>query len=130
MTELTSVEQDARDFLIERAKNADATRPLQAVITYMEFCLAIDPRGATWRKPRYQGVRAAMKNISADEIEHGRPILGALVVRPQERIPDGEFTTLIRELGYKVPTGAEQAFWREQVQQCIRHWVSSSSPLV
>jgi hypothetical protein len=128
MTELTAIEREARDFLIERAKNADEKSPRQAVLTYAELCLAVDPRGTTWKKPRYQGIRSALKNISAEEIQHGRPMIGALVVRPEDRIPDEDFATLVRELGIKMPAGAEQAFWGQQVEQCIRHWAKAGQP--
>jgi hypothetical protein len=127
-TGLTSIEREARDFLIERAKNADPSSPRQAVLTYAELCLAIDPRGATWKKPRYQGLRTALKNISADEISNGRPMIGALVVRPEDRTPDEDFSTLIRELRFKVPTGSEREFWNEQISECIRHWAKPGRP--
>ncbi|HEV2372446.1 MAG TPA: hypothetical protein VGS19_09760 [Streptosporangiaceae bacterium] len=122
MITLGPLEQEVRRYLIERATQADPEHPLDARITYGELCQAVDPEEAQWRGPRYRGIGETLGHISAYEVDHGQPMLSALVVRHQTRRVGDGFIPLARSLGRKVPEGEEEAFWLREVQEVVRFW--------
>jgi len=59
--------------------------------------------------------------ISKNELEQGRPMLSAIVVRANRKIGDG-FFNWARELGVLAEGQDEDKFWREEIEKIYETW--------
>ena len=111
-----------RQYLIERARNADPAHPFQATITYGDLGHAIDPDEQYWAWPRFRGLGNVLGRVSTVEHEQGRPMLSALVVHKADLQAGEGFAGLAHNLGFEIQAGQERAFWRSQVEEVVRYW--------
>jgi hypothetical protein len=120
--DLSPIEERVRQFLVERAKKTDPVQPFNATIRYGDLCGTIDPDQAYFVWPRFRGIGPVLGRVSTYEHRQGRPMLSALVVQAATlRAGDG-FADLGRNLGELIQPGAEQAFWRGQVEAVVQYW--------
>jgi hypothetical protein len=131
MITLRPDEQEVRRYLIEeQAKRADPARPLRARITYKTLAEGVDPgRRYSWSAyPRYNGIGPLLGHISQFEVEHGRPMLSALVVRAQGLRPGDRFYPLARKLGRLDSTDpdAEKRFWEAEIAEVVHYWTGEA----
>jgi hypothetical protein len=119
---LNPIEERIRQFLIERAKKCDPSRPFAAKVTYQDLCAAIDPDEHYFKWPRFRGIGPALGHVSTYEHNQGRPLLSALVVHSGNYEVGSGFAGLARALGEQVQPSAERAFWRSQVEAIVRYW--------
>jgi hypothetical protein len=124
---LGPVEERVRQFLIQRARNANTGQPFTAVITYGDLCKALDPDEHYWVAPRYRGIGQVLGRISTWEHAQGRPLLSALVVQAQSMRAGRGFAALAAGLGERIPSGQETAFWRSQVEAIVKYWAGRAS---
>ncbi|MFB7472579.1 hypothetical protein [Kitasatospora sp. NPDC056184] len=61
------------------------------------------------------------------EVEHGQPMLSALVVIESSRVPGPGFTKLARHLNLRVEN--DETFWQEELDRTLRFW-SAQDPLL
>jgi hypothetical protein len=123
---LGPVEERVRQFLIQRARD-NTGQPFAAVITYGAMCKALDPDEHYWAAPRYRGIGQVLGRVSTWEHAQGRPLLSALVVQAQSMRAGKGFAQLARDLGERIPSGHETAFWRSQVEAVAKYWASRVS---
>jgi hypothetical protein len=121
---LTPIEEQVRQYLIERAKRTDPSRPYQAKVTYGDLCKSVDPEEHYWSWPRFRGIGKVLGRISTLEHEQGRPLLSALVVQAGNLHAGAGFAGLGRDLGFQIQPGQERAFWRNQVDEVVQYWTS------
>jgi hypothetical protein len=100
---------------------------LRAVLTYGEFCGAVDPGQQYWRPRHFAGVAKILSRIGRYEHAHGRPLLTALVVRAGSRRAGTGFAALARNLGFEVAPGQEKSFWQTQLLEVIRYWADGGT---
>jgi hypothetical protein len=121
---LTPIEEQVRQYLIEKAKKTDLLRPFQAKVIYGDLCKAIDPEEHQWAWPRFRGIGKVLGRISTFEHERGRPMLSALVVQAGSMQAGTGFAGLGRDLGFQIQPGQERAFWRSQLDEVVRYWTN------
>ena len=120
---LAAIEERVRQFLVEKARATDPSRPFHATVTYGDLCEAVDPEQHYWKWPRFRGIGPVLGRVSTFEHQHGRPLLSALVVHAGSRqAGDGFAGQLGLSLGYHIQAGQERAFWRSQVEEVVRYW--------
>ena len=113
MITLTPFERVVRDELIEIAKSANPK-----LITYLELGVRVDPDGERERGPipntRHSmfGFNEVLGHISMYEVEHGRPMITALVVQRETGTPGEGFSKLARHLGFESEDPI--AFWQRE----------------
>ncbi|MFE9772151.1 hypothetical protein ACFYOV_10840 [Streptomyces sp. NPDC005931] len=126
---LTPAERDIHRVLSSRAREADPGKPREACLTYKELGLLIDPEGhrSGMSRPPFRTLFPALGNVSRYEVEHGRPMLSALVVAQESRVPGPGFVELARHL--ELPVGDSGTYWDEQLGEVVRFW-SAHDPVL
>jgi hypothetical protein len=117
MITLKPAEETLRDLLIDRAR----TDP--KFISHGELAEAMD--NIAWRisGPRFQPVTNALTHVNTYEMEHGRPMVGALAVTRSPSSAAG-FAGLARNLGLDVPetVEGERQFCRDELVRAVAYW--------
>ncbi len=124
---LTAAEENLRSFLIDLARKADRQEPLAATVTYAETAQACDPLHKPADRHHARTVKMLFHVVS-HELEHGRPMLTALVVRGDtEWAGDGFALVARRDRGDKIGTTVvqEKEFWRAELDRVIAYWQSA-----
>jgi len=75
----------------------------------------------------FYGLLEALGHVSTYEVEHGRPMLTALVVNKETRIPGEGFASLGEHLGRRVAN--EEEFWHTELAATVELW-SRSDPVL
>jgi hypothetical protein len=125
MMTLTAFERSIRAALVVRAREAggDAT---VAPLTYgdLDRILGSERRAGdpALKWPRTEFFEA-LGHVSMYEVEHGRPVLTALVVTKDAGLPGPGFEKLARHLGFDLAGGADQ-FWAQEVEEIVDFWGS------
>lgn len=131
MIELTRHERIVWQLLRDRAQSADPTDPTPALITYRDLGRLADP-DETWRfpmsRPPFRGLNEALGHVSMYEVEHGRPMLSALVVNADHQSPGAGFTKLAEHLGFVVDDPHQ--FWLSELQRIADFWSAGDLVLV
>ncbi|WP_166022406.1 hypothetical protein [Streptomyces chilikensis] len=130
MITLTPDEKAIHRALLGRARAADPAKPLDACLTYKALGLVTDPEGRStgMSRPPFRAMFPALGHVSAYEVEHGRPMLSALVVSENSHAPGPGFAGLARRLRYRVDDDA--AFWQEELERTVRFWSAQDPVLV
>jgi hypothetical protein len=107
-----------RQIVYDRLKEAARKKEL---VTYKELAAAA---GLDWNKDYGQcrQIFPVLKDICTAEVEQGRPMLGAVAVRQDTKMPGAGFFALARELGC-YQSGTDSSFWtaeREAVFEGVR----------
>lgn len=130
MITLAPAERDIHRALLTIARSADPASPADACVTYKELGLLIDPDGVSTgmsRPPFRGGLFSALGNVSVYEVERGRPMLSALVVRQDSGTAGPGFADLARHLRFDVQD--DEAFWRSELEKVVRFW-SAEDPVL
>ncbi|MCX5373918.1 hypothetical protein OG613_37880 [Streptomyces sp. NBC_00015] len=129
MITLTSTERDIHRILSVRAREADIAKPHEACLTYKELGLLIDPEGLNtgMSRPPFRTLFPALGHVSMYEVEHGRPMLSALVVAQDSRVPGPGFVELARHL--QLPVNDPDTYWDEELSEVVRFW-SAHDPVL
>jgi hypothetical protein len=112
-----------KEYVYNRLKQlAGAKQP----ITYGQLLreMDIDPR-ESWEKNRHQELRDIIGKISSEEYEKGNPLLSALVVHEEDRLPgEGFFVGLLEQIGKKPIHNRDKqlAFWVKEVKAIYEKW--------
>ena len=114
MTELTSFQQRLRDFLTSHAPEK---------ITYQELARVMDP-DVNPRDRRFKRLTTALYHVNTYEHEHGRPMIGALVVRASDGLPGDGFYWCARQLGFEFEDSEAAAFWEAELARVSEYWGS------
>ncbi|MEU3346062.1 hypothetical protein ABZ723_13875 [Streptomyces sp. NPDC006700] len=130
MITLTPAERDIHRVLSNRAREADPAKPREACLTYKELGLLIDSEGRNtgMSRPPFRTLFPALGNVSRYEVEHGRPMLSALVVAQDTRVPGPGFVELARHL--ELPVNDPDTYWEEELSEVIRFWSAHDPVLV
>jgi hypothetical protein len=78
-------------------------------------------------RPPFRTMFPALGRVSRYEMEHGRPLLSALVVSQDKREPGDGFVQLARELG--LPVQDPGTYWDEELREVVRFW-SAHDPVL
>ncbi|MFF3963027.1 hypothetical protein ACFYZI_15805 [Streptomyces griseorubiginosus] len=129
MITLTSTERFIHRVLSARAREADVTKPREACLTYKELGLLIDPEGLNtgMSRPPFRTLFPALGHVSRYEVEHGRPMLSALVVSQDSQVPGPGFVELARQL--QLPVHDPDTYWDEELAEVVRFW-SAHDPVL
>jgi hypothetical protein len=119
--ELSANAARVRAALATRAAGA-ALNGAGATTTYGALAAHLDPTHVIWRGARYHGLGKDLGDVSRYEHERGAPLLSALVVQAGIGRPGAGFAEMARELGYVIPPGAENSFWREELLRVVKFW--------
>jgi len=97
----------------------------RSIITYAEIAplVGVDIRTSLGRRE----IGRLIAEVCAYEVEHGRPMLGSVVVRKDTSMPgDGYFKGACR-LGQFDPVGKKdkRAFWAEELERVYVYWTPS-----
>lgn len=125
MITLTALELGIRRALISLAVKANPDEPFLAPVTYADVGRVCDPHGVShypMTRPPFRGLNVALGHVSMYEVEHGRPMITALVVHEADGTPGPGFAKLACHLGYDVED--EVAFWQNELVEVIRVWTS------
>ncbi|MDF3291569.1 hypothetical protein [Streptomyces silvisoli] len=122
MITLTPIECAIRRALLTRAQDADPAEPLDACLSYKDLGLLVDPGGehSGMSRPPFRTMFPALGHVSTYEVEHGRPMLSALVVAEQSGTPGPGFTELARSMQFQVID--DTAFWRLELGEVVQFW--------
>jgi hypothetical protein len=95
-----------RQIVYDRLKEVARRKQL---ITYKELAAAA---GLDWNKDygRCRQIFSILRAICTAEVEQGRPMLAAVVVRQDNGMPGAGFFALARQLG-RYQGGADHSFW-------------------
>src|SRR5437879_5508547 len=122
MLALTSFERAVRRSLIDRTRNANGDRE-RTLMTYGqlgEFLRPVRREGDPTLEWPFGGFFEALGHVSMYEVEHGRPMLSAIVVNAETGSPGDGFEKLARHLGFDVVDGTE--FWEDEVEEVLDTW--------
>lgn len=130
MITLTSAERDIHRVLLSRAQDTDPATSDEACITYKALGRLIDPEGRNpgMTRPPFRTMFSALGHVSMYEVEHGRPLLSALVVNQDSGTAGPGFADLARHLGFEVQD--DEAFWRRTLEEVVRFWSAKDPVLV
>ena len=153
MITLTPFERELHRALLGRVRNVRGTDPESAltthpavfgsdhsprgidpesvVTTYVALGQEVDPEGAStfpMTKPPFRGLNEALGHVSMYEVEHGRPMLSALVVNADTRKPGDGFAKLARHLGLEAKD--DDDFWRSELGRVVEFWSADDLVLV
>jgi hypothetical protein len=99
-------------------------------ITYGVLGVLVDPSGEHakgaglqphTRKP-FRGLNRALGHISTYEVQHGRPMLSAVVITADDLAPGSGFSKLAEELGRTVSD--PRSFWENELDAVLEFWNS------
>jgi hypothetical protein len=126
MITLTPAEERLRDWLIERA--ACAAEP---PTTYAALMAEFDPDNSTGLNQvgsYYPRLSTALYHVNLCELDHHRPMVGALAVVNTRSSIKG-FAGVGRERGLLDGDSAddERAFWQDQRERAIRYWSAAAT---
>ncbi|MGW4424985.1 hypothetical protein [Streptosporangium sp. NPDC004631] len=123
-------EQAIHRALLDRSRAADPAQPLDACLSYKALGLMIDPDGINtgMSRPPFRAMFPALGHVSTYEVEHGRPMLSALVVSESSHEPGPGFAELARNLKLKVED--DTTFWQEELERTLRFWSAQDPVLV
>lgn len=128
MITLTPFERRLRQELIRVATTYTFNPSRPAGITYGDLGVLIDTPGDHAKgpqphtRPPFRGFNHALGHVSMYEVEHGRPMLSAVVVTADSYTPGEGFTKLAEHLGFEV--GEPESFWRAEVDAVLEFWGS------
>lgn len=130
MTTLTTVERRIRRVLVQRARAADVHDLRSACLSYAHLGLAFDPDGEEpgTSRPPFRTLYSMLGHISMYEVEHGRPMLSALVVTKETGLPGEGFAKLAKHLGIQAGDG-EMALWDAQLARVVEFWTDDDPTL-
>ncbi|MDE6418586.1 MAG: hypothetical protein K2K49_05195 [Duncaniella sp.] len=118
-TLLTREENSIRKALIKRAK-------IGSNYSYTQLTEEVCPQ-FDMDDPSDRGeLGHVLGNISRFEVEHGRPMLSAIVVRQDTRIQGGGFFDLAEELGLMKATDTIEGFAVAENRRVKLYWKSHS----
>lgn len=119
-TVLGSAERQMLEFLTGRLVAGD-TR----TITYGELAHSLDP-DYNPRDRHHRKISRALYSLNHYEVENGRPMIGAVVVRSSDGLPGLGFGILARELGLldSDDSRVEYEFWKAELARVIEYWSS------
>jgi hypothetical protein len=119
-TVLSSAERQMLEFLTRRLPAGD-TR----TITYGELAHSLDP-DYNPRDRHHRKISRALYSLNHHEVENGRPMIGAVVVRTSDGLPGLGLGVLARELGLldSDDSGVEYEFWKAELARVIEYWGS------
>lgn len=123
MIGLTRFERSLRRHLIRQVSSASPDDRQATCIGYGELGVEIDPDGLIrhpMTRPPFRGLNHALGHISMYEVEHGRPMLTALVINKDTGEPGPGFVELAKHLGRRVDDPA--TFWREELAAVVDFW--------
>jgi hypothetical protein len=88
------------------------------LITYKELAAAV---GLDWNKDygKCRQIFSILKAICTAEVKQGRPMLGAVVIRQDTRMPGAGFFAMARKLG-RYNGGADYSFWITEREAVIK----------
>ena len=72
-----------------------------------------------------RGFHDALGHVSMYEVEHGRPMLTAIVVTQETGQPGDGFWRLARHLGFEVRD--ERQFWEDEVEALLDAWLGDGT---
>lgn len=92
-----------------------------SVTTYREVALlaGLDPREPDQRS----ALSRLLREVSLHEHEQGRPLLSAVVVSQDTRLPGRGFFALMQSLGFG--NGYEQVLFEEELRRVHQQWAAS-----
>ena len=131
MISLTVFEQSLRRHLIRIASDGTTDAAVASCVTYGEFGKLVDPDGLRASGPTphtrgpFRGLNEALGHVCMYEVEHGRPMLTALIVSAETRTPGAGFTKLAEHLGFEVED--PELFWQIELARVVDFW-SSDDP--
>lgn len=123
MIGLTPFEYVLRRALVGRVHGTDAESPMDCSLSYKDLGLMADPDHTShypMTRPPFRGLNEALGHVSMYEVEHGRPMLSAIVVNEDTGRPGSGFAKLARHLGFMVEE--EDTFWRTELEAVVRFW--------
>jgi hypothetical protein len=123
---LKPAEERLRDFLIERA-----ARAAEPPATYAALMAEFDPDNSTGLNQvgsYYPRLSRALFHINVRELDHHRPMVGALAVVNTRSSISG-FAGVGREQGLLDGDSPEEErrFWQDQREQAIKHWSDATT---
>lgn len=127
MISLTPFERALRRALVQRAgQQGSVDDPVASCIEYGQL-RSVLPVGLTDARypmtiPPFRGLNEALGHVSTYEAEHGRPMLSAIVVNKDTRMPGEGFAALAARLGRKVVD--ERTFWIEELASVVGLWTA------
>lgn len=88
------------------------------LITYKELAAVV---GLDWNKDygRCRQIFSILRAICTSEVKQGQPMLSAVVVRQDTRMPGSGFFALARELG-RYQSRADYSFWLAEREAVIK----------
>jgi hypothetical protein len=122
MLTLTTFEKSLRRILVARARAANGERE-KGLITYSELGDELRPihrAGDPALDYPFGGFYEAIGHVSSYEVEHGRPMLSALVVTKETRTPGPGFAKLALHLGFEFADAEE--FWADEIYEVLWVW--------
>ncbi|SOE53614.1 hypothetical protein SAMN05446589_0560 [Streptomyces sp. OV198] len=130
MITLTPAERDIHRALRKLAQEGDPEKPGSACITYKGLGQVIDSEGRNsgMTRPPFRTMFPALGHVSMYEVEHGRPMLSALVVNQDTGTAGPGFAELARHLQFEVKD--DEAFWRRELEEVVRFWSANDPVLV
>lgn len=123
MISLTPFEYALRRALVSRVQGTDAESPMECSLSYKDLGLMADPDQTSYypmTRPPFRGLNEALGHVSMYEVEHGRPMLSAIVVNEATGHPGSGFVKLARHLHFMVED--EDTFWRAEFAAVVRFW--------
>jgi hypothetical protein len=124
MITLTSAEKDLRTYLIDQARDdTDRLRP------YGRVAEATDPEHNPSDR-HHNRLKRRLFHVSSYEVEHGRPMLSALVVRSIDYRPGDGLYELARSLGRLEEDADNLAWWNTEIEETARYWTTHSDDQV
>jgi len=126
MITLKPAEERLRDFLIERA-----ARAAEPPTTYAALMAEFDPDNSTGLNQvgsYYPRLSTALYHVNLCELDHHRPMVGALAVVNTRSSIKG-FAGVGREQGLLDGDSPEEErrFWQDQREQAIKHWSAATA---
>jgi hypothetical protein len=128
MITLTPFERRLRGHLLTIARGYPLNPGNPAGITYRDLGVLADPDGGRASgpqpntRPPFRGLNEALGHISMYEVEHGRPMLSALVVNAETGKPGEGFARLAEHLGIQVDDS--EVFWQAELAEVVDFWSS------
>lgn len=126
MLTLTTFEKSLRRILVARARASNGTRA-RGLITYGELGDQLRPLHRTGDPALdypFGGFYEAIGHVSSYEVEHGRPMLSALVIAKETGTPGPGFAKLATHLGFEFADAEE--FWADEVDEVLWVWGDDS----
>jgi len=120
MITLSGAEKDLRAYLIDQAR--DDTDCLRS---YGQIAEATDAK-RNLDDPHHSRLKKRLFRISSYEVEHGRPMLSAIVVHSGDYRPGDGLYELARQLNRLKGEEDNLVWWNAEVERITRYWVTHS----